>query len=487
MSSEEEDIFCSRCGNQTEQALVLLCEHSFCFNCALEILKSQDINDYDTHQFIKCILCQNSTILDPDTIRQILNENNEFENLEKNKEKELNKLYIKDNNNYDYINKKNIIDNNKKDENGNQLINKNGNNQNEINNNISTSELNIINDLANLKNLCKEHSEPLTYLCLDCLSNCICSECVIHGIHRNHEVLNIKKAYPLIYRKLEDLSKYANEQKKSILLINETISKKKKYINDMIDRCKSEIHNIFEQIKIKLDNKEKEIVNNATSILTKNIEELDNHDNNLIKHSNNLDEIIVKINNILSKKDELNTINYFCENNNNILEQCDLQKISFFPNLDTLHNIKIEPNKSSFNEMIKGINNFNFNITNIKGFDINIKKTNKIKKNIKNMNFQQLYNNNTNNIISQIGQNNFSNMNNKNDIYYTEIPIDYYGLNNKIPMQNNNSKKLRPRTAKPSKRKNKINNSNNINNMNIERNENNFPQPNNQINYEYNY
>ena len=46
---------------------------------------------------------------------------------------------------------------------------------------------------------------------------------MVHGIHRNHKVLNIKKAYPLIYNKMQDLSKYVNDQIKEVTLINETI------------------------------------------------------------------------------------------------------------------------------------------------------------------------------------------------------------------------------------------------------------------------
>ena len=296
MSSEEEDIICSSCNNQTEQALILMCDHKLCFNCANKLLKTQHIDNYNTHQYIECNLCQTSTLLEPDTIRQILNDNNIIDNMEDEEENRLNNpLFMNANkyNNKNYLNLQN--DNNNLNDIDNNLNKNNKYNQNEIINNISTSEINIINDLTNYKQLCKEHSEPFTYLCLDCMSNCICAECVVHGIHRNHEVLNIKKAYPLIYKKLEDLSKYANDQKKSILLINETISKKKKCINDLIERCKSEIHNTFEQIKLKLDNKEKEIVNNTTNILNKSIDELDNYDITLQKNSGNLEDIIVRI------------------------------------------------------------------------------------------------------------------------------------------------------------------------------------------------
>lgn len=478
--SSEEDIYCSNCNNQTDQSLFLSCDHNFCFVCASELLRAQKISNYNNYQNIKCSLCEGTTLLEPDTIKQILIAG--YKNFDENN----------DNNNY--INLEN--ENNNLNEFENKLNKKNKNSQNEIfNNNISTSELNIINDLTNYKQLCKEHAEPFTYLCLDCMSNCICAECIVHGIHRDHDVLTIKKAYPLICKKLEDLSKYADDQKKSILLINETISKKKDCINALIERCKSEIHSIFEQIKLKLDNKEKEIINNTTSILHKSIDDLNNYDNSLQKNSGNLEDIIAKINNILRKKDELNTINYFCENRNKILEQCELQKVNFIPNLDAFTNIKIEPNKSKFNDMMKGINNFNFNITNIKGLEMNINQPKEIPKNIQKRKVKQQYFDNTNNNINNnyINQNlqmNYNELNNNNnDIYYTEMPNNFDNFNafnnkNNAPF-NNNLKKIRPETAKPSKRKNKINN---MNNMNIIRNQNNTDERNyNNMNFDYNF
>jgi len=52
------------------------------------------------------------------------------------------------------------------------------------------------------KEFCKEHNEEVTYFCFECMNKCICSECVVHGVHRNHDVMNIKKAYPIIIEKV---------------------------------------------------------------------------------------------------------------------------------------------------------------------------------------------------------------------------------------------------------------------------------------------
>ena len=480
MSSEEE-IICSRCNNPTEETLVLTCEHNLCLSCAAKLLNAQRITNYSSTKFIKCDKCKIFTELEPETIKQILEQGNQKIE-ENNKEKGL----INNNNEYMNTDELNNVFNNNSDNNQSPTkLNKNiNNNKNIENNNISTSEMNIINELSqnNIKQMCKEHLEPLTYLCLDCMSNCICAECVVHGIHKNHEVLNIKKAYPLIFKKLEDLCKYANDQKKSIFLVNETITKKKNLVNTLIDRCKNEIHNTFEQIKMRLENKEKEIINNTTSLLYNNIEELNNFEIELQKNSSNLEEIVGKINNILKKKDELNTINYFCENNDKIIKQCESNEINNLPDLDNFTNIKIEPNVFTLNNMLEGINNFNFDIKTLKGFENNNRRNN-------NNNIYKIPKNRTkkpNNIIMNNNINQFHNLTNENNNNFNmfnnmqRMNNSNYILNQ---MPNNNLKNKRPRTAKSNSRRRKMNHNigqinNNIENypININDNLNNYPK-----------
>jgi hypothetical protein len=53
---------------------------------------------------------------------------------------------------------------------------------------------------------CPEHpEEEVNYFCFECMSQPICSECVVHGIHKNHDVATIKKAYPQIMANIDDL------------------------------------------------------------------------------------------------------------------------------------------------------------------------------------------------------------------------------------------------------------------------------------------
>lgn len=44
---------------------------------------------------------------------------------------------------------------------------------------------------------CREHlDEEINYFCFDCVIPPICSECVVHGGHKGHEVATLRKAYP---------------------------------------------------------------------------------------------------------------------------------------------------------------------------------------------------------------------------------------------------------------------------------------------------
>lgn len=488
--SSEEDIYCTKCNNKTEQTLMLSCEHNLCLSCAAKSLNEQHIKDFNSVQYLKCDQCNSLTELDPETTKQILSEGgyNQENDFNQNNMNNNNENYIIDNIDSNYF-----LD----FEDGNNGMNKHPNNKQNIqsikekqssqtktnhsnkrgDNNISASEINIINDLmSNHKNLCKEHGEPLTYLCLDCMSNCVCPECVVHGIHRNHEVLNIKKAYPLIYNKMQDLSKYVNDQIKELGLVNETISKKKIFMNTLIDRCKNEVHNTFEQIRIRLDNKEKEIINKTTNYFNKNIYELNNYNNIIQNKLSTLSNLIDQINNTVIKKDELNTINYFCENKNKILSQAELNELNTLPDLDTFTNIKIEPDKLTLNKILEGMNNFHFNVNNTKGMDMNnrgLVNNNNLSKMKSQSNFNNNNQFNTMNNINAMKNNMNNNMNANMTMNNNNMNRNQF-INNNQRLQNNNYMNQRPKSSKGNNQNRQMNNMMKLNN--------NFQQPSKNIN-----
>ena len=353
-----EDIYCSNCKCKTEQALMLSCEHNLCMNCA-----ARNLNDPSRQpkQFIICDLCGSKTEIDHQTSQEIFS--SVFKNLN------LNPNLLNTNNN--------VYNNNlyrTENLNMNKTYNPNyTNNEIFLNSmdNINTNNLLISNtNIINRKNLCNEHNEPISYLCLDCMSKCICSECIVHGAHKNHEVLNIKKAYPLILSKVQDLYKNISEKIKELSISKNNIEQKKRNIDAINTRCKNEIKNAFEIIRIRLNEKEKEIIEKTESTLKDNLNELNTYQHVIESKIAVLSKSIDSLNAHMMRKNELNLINYYCDNRNNITSQLESNENNNIFNINTVSDLKINIDKSSFDNMLISLNNLDFEINSFKPIDI---------------------------------------------------------------------------------------------------------------------
>ena len=382
MSNEVEEIFCSNCNIKCDQSLMLRCNHNLCMNCASENLIRNESEGINKSQYIICDICQTKTEIDTNTSKEILsfglinskNNNNNIDiNINNNKDIENNPRFYTS---YNNSNNNNNINNISPTDNliyfNTNIIDKENNNFNNIYSKYDINEIKSNLNLINNKTICQEHNEPITYLCLDCMSKCICTECVVHGVHRNHEVLNIKKAYPLIYNKTQEISNIICSRIKELNSTQKNIEQKKREINNLNIKCKIDIRQAFDELRNLLNKKEKEIINKTENTLNDNFNELNTYYqiiNSKIILLNRLNETV---NAYLMRKDELNLINFYTENKNKILTQTELNEINNINdlNINSLSNLKIDIDKSSFDAMISAINTLNFDINTFKGFDI---------------------------------------------------------------------------------------------------------------------
>ena len=381
MSNEVEEIFCSNCNIKCDQSLMLRCNHNLCMNCASENLIRNESEGINKSQYIICDICQTKTEIDTNTSKEILsfglinskNNNNNIDiNINNNKDIENNPRFYTSYNNSNNNNINNISPSENLIYFNTNIIDKENNNFNNIYSKYDINEIKSNLNLINNKTICQEHNEPITYLCLDCMSKCICTECVVHGVHRNHEVLNIKKAYPLIYNKTQEISNIICSRIKELNSTQKNIEQKKREINNLNSKCKIDIRQAFDELRNLLNKKEKEIINKTENTLNDNFNELNTYYqiiNSKIILLNRLNETV---NAYLMRKDELNLINFYTENKNKILTQTELNEINNINdlNINSLSNLKIDIDKSSFDAMISAINTLNFDVNTFKGIDI---------------------------------------------------------------------------------------------------------------------
>ena len=179
--------------------------------------------------------------------------------------------------------------------------------------------------------------------------------------------MNIKKAYPLVYSKSEELSIHVNNKVNELKNLDNVIEKKKIEIGNLNNKCKNDIKNAFEQIRIKLNQKEKEIIEKTENSLMENIQELNTYNHIIRSKIISLNKLIDTINSHLLRKDELKLINFYCDNKNKILNQSEVIELNNMPNLETISNLRIDIDKSSFDTMINALNSLNFEINTMKG------------------------------------------------------------------------------------------------------------------------
>lgn len=332
-----EEIYCAICHKPTEETLLLSCEHNLCIACAAENISKQKSIGIKKAQLVICDICKSQTEIDNETAKEILS-------IAMNVDRSTNSI---NSNNVLYCN-------------------------NDILNSSSIPKYRNVNlsHYQQQKELCPEHGEIISYLCFDCLSKCICSECVVHGIHRNHEVINIKKAYPLICDKVEDLISTVDDKIRELGNASNVLERKRNQLGLLSEKCKREIKNSFEEIRIKLNKKEEEILENTENILQDNIQELNTYSRIIQSKIIGLNKIVDSIQSRMIRKDELSLINYYCENKNKILNTTQETEIKNIPDLTSISNLRVDIDKGSFDTMLNVLNALHFEITSMKGIEI---------------------------------------------------------------------------------------------------------------------
>lgn len=155
------------------------------------------------------------------------------------------------------------------------------------------------------REVCKEHNEDVSYFCFDCSTKCICSECVVHGTHKSHDVLHIKKAYPLVSEKMNGLLILVKEKIDDINGFQNAIDFKKKDIVDNTNSVKQQMAGAFEEIRIRLHKKEKELMEKADVFLAEHLQELNTYTRVIQSNLISLNKVIDSINSNIIRRDEV--------------------------------------------------------------------------------------------------------------------------------------------------------------------------------------
>ena len=222
---------------------------------------------------------------------------------------------------------------------------------------------------------CKEHpEETVSYFCFLCESECICAECVIHGEHKDHDVLQIKKAYPLIKDKIEEMYLYLSNKIDEVILRGEKIENHKKEIIDQGNAAKQQASINFDDLKARLEKKEREIIGNIDKIVRDALKEADNFNRILsgkINALGNTSEIIKKI---LATSSQVELLDFYAENKEKVYSNID-SELTTLGNIDRTANLRCFLSTSSLAEHMDSIKSVQIQISSLKSPDEPSKKS----------------------------------------------------------------------------------------------------------------
>ena len=224
-------------------------------------------------------------------------------------------------------------------------------------------------EYSTVPDLCREHpDEQLGYFCFDCESECICAECVIHGQHRGHEVMQIKKAYPIVRDKVEEIFLSISNKIDEIELRAEKIETQKKDIIDQGNAAKQQVLVSFEDLRTRIERKEKEIVAQIDRIIEESMKETENYAKIIMAKGKAMENISETVKKIMNSDSQIELLDFYAENRDKIYENTE-SELSTLGAIDRSTNLRCVISPSSLADHIESIKAVQLQISALKCID----------------------------------------------------------------------------------------------------------------------
>lgn len=126
---------------------------------------------------------------------------------------------------------------------------------------------------------CSVHpDEVVQYFCLKCETRPMCAECVFRsGEHTNHlqEVVLIKKAFPKVRGRINDLVSEFEKSIRDVKMNEINLGENKKSLENLNFNCKSQVGKLFDELREAIRIREIELVGKIDTVIDREMKVLD--------------------------------------------------------------------------------------------------------------------------------------------------------------------------------------------------------------------
>eukprot|EP00929_Paragymnodinium_shiwhaense_P083588 TRINITY_DN44607_c0_g1_i1.p1 TRINITY_DN44607_c0_g1~~TRINITY_DN44607_c0_g1_i1.p1 ORF type:complete len:595 (-),score=79.69 TRINITY_DN44607_c0_g1_i1:129-1913(-) len=108
---------------------------------------------------------------------------------------------------------------------------------------------------------CPEHpNEAATYFCATCECLCVCSECIVHGPHRSHEVMRVGRAAEALRARAGALLDEALALEDDFAVVTDKLAWRRKDIERAAARGRASVRSAFARVRAQLADREAELL-----------------------------------------------------------------------------------------------------------------------------------------------------------------------------------------------------------------------------------
>lgn len=151
--------------------------------------------------------------------------------------------------------------------------------------------------------------------------------------------------------------------------LHNSIESKKKELEDSSNNVKQELISAFEDIRQRLNRKEKELLDSADVYLQEHLQELNTYTRVINSKVIALNRIIDNINSHRVRNDEVSLLNYYSDNHEKVVQQsqADMPEI---PDVNTIYAMRVSIDPSTVEKLISNLSGIHAEIATLKGHEI---------------------------------------------------------------------------------------------------------------------
>jgi len=163
---------------------------------------------------------------------------------------------------------------------------------------------------------CKLHpNEPVQFFCLECENGCICAECALHGEHSTHmdKVMSLKKAYPHVRGKIEEMLASYSERLDDIKQNEIALEGRMRHLAAVSEQAKQHTSKVFALVRDCVAEKERELLARIGEVIKQRADSVDREATALRSRKAQLDENANLISRHMQLENEVGTLAWYAD------------------------------------------------------------------------------------------------------------------------------------------------------------------------------